>query len=203
MAQDEPFGAKKYPKMHLMGEGPGAILSFKTFLSFINRRLVTNIQLKTSRNSFCPFWCLCQKLSLSPLYFNKTLLHKSSEQSSLVSGPGLNSSPLGAKNPGVFGWFNNNVSTANSLVSYVSWGNAFSLSSGDSSLVPCTAGGKLAAPVLSSWPPSVVKGSSRLYLWCSCLFHPAEALLFCSRERTGKDCSDKLDVTSCTEHHIL
>ena len=40
-----------------------------------------------------PFWCLCQKLSLSPLYFNKTLLHKSSERSSLVSGPGLNSSP--------------------------------------------------------------------------------------------------------------
>ena len=29
------------------------------------------------------------------------LLHKSSEQSSLVSGPGLNSSPPGAKNPGV------------------------------------------------------------------------------------------------------
>ena len=25
--------------MHLMGEGPGAILSFKTFLSFINRLL--------------------------------------------------------------------------------------------------------------------------------------------------------------------
>ena len=35
--------------MHLMGEGLGAILSFKTFLSFINRLLVTNIQLKTSR----------------------------------------------------------------------------------------------------------------------------------------------------------
>ena len=30
-----------YPKMYLMGEGPGAILSFKTFLSFINRLLVT------------------------------------------------------------------------------------------------------------------------------------------------------------------
>ena len=43
---------------------------------------------------------VCQKLSLSLLYFNKTLLHKSSEQSSLVSGPGLNSSPPGAKNPG-------------------------------------------------------------------------------------------------------
>ena len=44
-------------------------------------------------HSFCPLWCLCQKLSLSPLSFNKTLLHKSSEQSSLVLGPGLNSSP--------------------------------------------------------------------------------------------------------------
>ena len=45
-----------------------------------------------------PFWCVCQKLSLSPLYFNKTSLHKSSEWTSLVSGPGLNSSPE-AKNP--------------------------------------------------------------------------------------------------------
>ena len=35
------------------------------------------------------------------LYFNTTLLHKSSERSSLVSGPGLNSS-LEAKSPGVF-----------------------------------------------------------------------------------------------------
>ena len=49
--------------------------------------------------SFAPFWCLCQKLSLSPLYFNKTLLHKSSEQSSLICSPGLNSSPPEAKNP--------------------------------------------------------------------------------------------------------
>ena len=38
------------------------------------------------------------------------MLHKSSERSSLVSGPGLNSSPPGAKNPGVFAWFNNNLS---------------------------------------------------------------------------------------------
>ena len=39
-----------YHRMHLMGEGPGAILSFETFLSFINRLLVLyNIQLKTSR----------------------------------------------------------------------------------------------------------------------------------------------------------
>ena len=55
------------------------------------------------------FWCLCQKLSLSPLYFNKTLLHKSSEQSSLVSGPRLNYSPE-AKNPRVFAWFSNKLS---------------------------------------------------------------------------------------------
>ena len=51
--------------------------------------------------SYTLFWCLCQKLSLSPLYFNKTLLHKSSEWSSLISGPGLNSSPPEATNPGV------------------------------------------------------------------------------------------------------
>ena len=64
-----------------------------------------------------PFWCLCQKLSLSPLYCNKTLLHKSSEWSSLVSGPGLNSSPPGAKNPGIFAWFNNDLScTSHSLL---------------------------------------------------------------------------------------
>ena len=49
--------------------------------------------------SFAPFWYLCQKLSLSPLYFNKTLLHKSSERSSLISGPWLNASPPEAKNP--------------------------------------------------------------------------------------------------------
>ena len=36
------------------------------------------------------------------LYFNKTLLHRSSGQSSLVTGPGLNSSPQEAKNAGVF-----------------------------------------------------------------------------------------------------
>ena len=49
-----------------------------------------------------PFWCLCQKLSLSLLYLNKTLSHKSSEWSSLVSGHEWNSSPSEAKNPGVF-----------------------------------------------------------------------------------------------------
>ena len=75
---------------------------------FINRLWLYNIQLTTRRgNSFAPLWCLCQKLSLSPLYFNKTWLHKSSEWSSLVSGSGLNSSPLQAKNPGVLSFRNN------------------------------------------------------------------------------------------------
>ena len=60
---------------------------------------------------FLPPSDVCQKLSLSPLYFNKTLLHKSSEGSSLVSGPRLNCSPLEAKNPGVFAWFSSNLSS--------------------------------------------------------------------------------------------
>ena len=38
---------------------------------------------------FAPLWCLCQKLSLSLLYFNKALLHKSTERSRLVTGPRL------------------------------------------------------------------------------------------------------------------
>ena len=103
MAQDKPFGAKIIPKCILWVRGlvPFWVLRH-SFLSLTGCWWPYNIQLKTSRGySFCPFWCLCQKLSLSPLYFNKTLLHKSSEWSSLVSGPGLNSSPPGTKNPGV------------------------------------------------------------------------------------------------------
>ena len=78
---------------------------------FINRLLV--IQLKTGGRGTlsAPFWCLCQKLSLSPLYFNKTLLHKSSEWPSLVSGPRLNLSPPEAKNPSVLS-FSNNLSVS-------------------------------------------------------------------------------------------
>ena len=75
--------------------------------------VIYNIQLKTSWGVggggalSAPFGCLCQKLSLPPLYFNKTLLHKSSEWSSLVSGPGLNLSPPEAKNPGILSFSNN------------------------------------------------------------------------------------------------
>ena len=83
----------------------GALVPFwilrHSFLSLTDCSWLYNIQLKTSRGGTlsAPFWCLRQKLSLSPLYFNKTLLHKSSEWSSLVSGPRLNSSPLGPRIP--------------------------------------------------------------------------------------------------------
>ena len=93
----------------------GALVPFwilrPSFLSLTDCSWLYNIQLKTSRGGTlsAPFWCLRQKLSLSPLYFNKTLLHKSSEWSSLVSGPRLNSSPLGPRIPA--SWFNNSLST--------------------------------------------------------------------------------------------
>ena len=49
-----------------------------------------------------PFWCVYQKLSLSLLHFNKTLLHKSSKWSSLIFDSVLNSCPPEAKNPSIF-----------------------------------------------------------------------------------------------------
>ena len=42
--------------MHLMGEGPGAILSFKTFLSFINRLLVTILEKEMAAHSSILAW---------------------------------------------------------------------------------------------------------------------------------------------------
>ena len=42
---------------------------------------VYNFIVNTSKRVLSdPFRCLCQKLSLSPLYFNKTLLHKSKKK---------------------------------------------------------------------------------------------------------------------------
>ena len=48
-----------------------------------------------------PFWCLCQKLPLCFLYFNKALLHKTCKGSSLVSDPRLQCSPQKVTDPGV------------------------------------------------------------------------------------------------------
>ena len=57
-----------------------------------------------------PFWCLCQKLSLFPLYFNKTLLHKSSERSSLISGPRIEFFSSGGQESHHLSWFSNSLS---------------------------------------------------------------------------------------------
>ena len=99
--------------------GPWCHSEFKTFLSFINRLWVTIWQPAEDQQGgtlSAPFWCLCQKLSLSPLCFNETLLHKSSEWSSLVSGPRLNSSHPGAKHPGIFVLFSNNLSSVPMII---------------------------------------------------------------------------------------
>ena len=69
-------------KMHTVGEGPDEIPSALRCLSYLVNSFLTDIKqlAKTSKwgHSLSPFWCLCQKLSLSFFHFNKTLLHKSS-----------------------------------------------------------------------------------------------------------------------------
>ena len=83
--------------------GVGLVRSFQPpDILWIHWRVYNFIANTSKGVLFLPPSDACVKLSLSPLYFNKTLLHKSSEQSSLVSGPRLNSSPLEAKDPGVF-----------------------------------------------------------------------------------------------------
>ena len=92
-------------KMHIVGEGPGETPSALRCFFYLIRSLLTDIKClaksQLAGTLSVPFWCLCQKPSLSLLYFNKTLLHKSSKWSSLVSGSGSSSSPPEATNPGV------------------------------------------------------------------------------------------------------
>ena len=91
-------------KMNIVGEGPSETPSALRCLSYLINSFLTDRKhlAKEGGTLAAPFWCLCQKRSLSLLYFNKALLHKSSERSSLVTGPGLSSSSPEAKNPGVF-----------------------------------------------------------------------------------------------------
>ena len=111
MARDDSPCANAISKCMLWVRGLVPFWVLRHFLSLISSLLI-NFLLNTSKGAlFQPPLCLCQKLSLSLLYFNKTLLHKSSEQSSLVSGPRLNSSPPEAKNPGIISWFSNNLSS--------------------------------------------------------------------------------------------
>ena len=103
MAQDKPFGAKIFPKYILWVRSlvPFWVLRHSS-LSLTGCLWLYNIQLKTSRGVlFLPPSDAYVRSFLYLLTLNKTLLHKSSERSSLVSGPRLNSSPPGAKNPRV------------------------------------------------------------------------------------------------------
>ena len=91
--------------MHVVGEGPGATPSvLRHFLSLISSLLIGfNSLLKTSKAAFI--------LSPSDVYVGsffylfyaliKLYYTKSSERSSLITGPGSNSSPMEATNPGI------------------------------------------------------------------------------------------------------
>ena len=88
-------------------------LSFETFPFFnsqtASRYITSNLRVAGGTRSD-PFWCLCQKLSLSLLYFNKTSLHKSLEWSSLGSGPGLWFFSSGGQESWRLLWFSNSLS---------------------------------------------------------------------------------------------
>ena len=93
-----------YLRMYAMGKGLVGLLKPWGILFIYSEQPVEKYIrpcLNWGGYSFYPLLMPKSELSLSPLYFNKTLLHKSSERSSLVSGPKLNSSPPGARNPGV------------------------------------------------------------------------------------------------------
>ena len=93
-----------YLKTHVVGEGPGATLSLRHRLFLINSLLIVyNVLLKASRgHSFCLLLMSMSEAFSISLYFNKSLLHKSSEQSTLISGPRLNFPSPEAKNPSIF-----------------------------------------------------------------------------------------------------
>ena len=80
---------------------PGVLQSVG--LQRVGHDWTTSLNLKTSRGVFflSPSDVYVRSF-LYPFYTLIKLLHKSSEQSSLISGPRLNSSPPEAKNPGVF-----------------------------------------------------------------------------------------------------
>ena len=79
-----------------MGEGPGETPSALRCASYLINNLLTDIKqlAKTSKGATLSafFIWICQKICLSLLYFNKLYYPKSSERSSLVTGPRLNSS---------------------------------------------------------------------------------------------------------------
>ena len=106
-----------------------------------------NIRLKTSRGAF--FLPPSDIYVRSFLYLFYTLINKSSEQSSLVSGPGLNSSPLEIKNPGGF---------CGSAATFHQHGGRYGLTEHGTAacgpLVPSPSSASLRVfPTPSPWPP--------------------------------------------------
>ena len=85
-------------KMHIMREGPAETPSALRCLSYLMNNFLTDIKqlAKTSSggHSPSPFWCLCQKLSLSLFHLKKFCYTKALEWSSLVPGPKAKSSEI-------------------------------------------------------------------------------------------------------------
>ena len=63
-------------------------------LSYSLNQIALNVKLIIPTLS-APFWCLCQKLSLSPLYFNKTLLHTHTQNKELDKFASISCSQMG------------------------------------------------------------------------------------------------------------
>ena len=67
-------------KVHTVGKGPSAAPSTWRHRSHLTNSFLTDTKCLAKNQQqgtiSVLFWCLCQKFSLSLLYFNKTLLHK-------------------------------------------------------------------------------------------------------------------------------
>ena len=105
-----------YHKMPLVGERPGAALwALRHFLSLITSSLLVGMQLPAKYQQGALFLPPSGVYVRSFVYLFYTLIklsHKSSERSSLVTGPRLNSSPPEAKNPSVFQRLSKNLSSS-------------------------------------------------------------------------------------------
>ena len=86
-----------------------------------NHRVYNSIANTSEGVPFLPPFDVYVRSFLYPFYTLIKLLHKSSEWSSLISGPGLNSSPPEAKNPNIFSWFSNNLSLSSRTAELVGW----------------------------------------------------------------------------------
>ena len=83
------------------------LYNLQTFFGFIGEYITSLLTLARGSDA-CVRSFLYLLYTLIKLYYTKAL----SNQASFVSGPGLNSSPLEAKNPGIFLWFSNNLSAS-------------------------------------------------------------------------------------------